>query len=336
MDAEARAITHPARATFRNTNRLYRIAYRIGPYARTVAGAIDRLPIKELVRAQFPFWMADAAAPPTVSLELTNFCNLACAYCSNPTTARPRGMMSEATFSRLLDEARRSRIFRVLIVGNGEPTLHPRFAEYVRRLSRAVPYVSLTSNWQRVDDRIALATVESVRLINVSVDGTTEAFYEEQRRRGNFKRLVGNLRRLVKLRQSTGSRTLINIRVMIGTTDRSTEREISRVWASYGDVVSKQYILDYGSGHPRSFLPVSTGRCTLPFKVLDVHWNGVVPLCSYSDLQTGNPEGLVLGNIRKDSLTGMWNSALMRQYRQGHRLRQEAMIPMCKGCPGRT
>jgi MoaA/NifB/PqqE/SkfB family radical SAM enzyme len=288
------------------------------------------------VRTQFPFWMRDAATPPTISLELTNHCNLRCSYCTNPTTLRPRGFMGEKTFRRLLDELALGRIYSVGICGNGEPTLHPHFSEYVHRLSRAAPLVTLTSNWQRVTDDIATAALETAREIHISVDDATRNGYEARRLGGNFPRLLSNLRRLRILKQEIGSRTLINVRVMLGRSDRGREAEILGFWKPYGDVVSKQYILDFLADPPQGFTPQTEGRCTLPFKMLDVHWNGIVNLCSYSWMQTGDPEGVVLGNLVDTTLFAMWNSPLMRQYREGHRRRLEAMIPVCRGCPGRT
>jgi MoaA/NifB/PqqE/SkfB family radical SAM enzyme len=321
---------------FRNTDRIHRIRYLLPLYARTILRSLGRVPMRELVRTQFPFWMQDAATPPTISLELTNHCNLRCGYCTNPTTLRPRGVMGERTFQRLLDELALGGIYSVGICGNGEPTLHPRFADYVRRLSRAAPFVTLTSNWQRVTDDVTMAALESVREIHVSVDGSTRSAYEARRLGGSFHRLLSNLSRLRILKREIGSRTLIAIRVMLGRSDHGHETEILEFWKPYGDVVSRQYILDFLGGPARGYTPVSEGRCTLPFKKLDVHWNGIVNLCSYSWMQTGDPEGVVLGNLNDETLFAMWNSPLMRQYREGHRRRLEEMIPVCRGCPGRT
>jgi MoaA/NifB/PqqE/SkfB family radical SAM enzyme len=298
--------------------------------------SLGRVPLKELVRTQFPFWMEDAPTPPMVSLELTNHCNLRCGYCTNPTSLRPRGIMHDRIFRRLLDELALGGIYVVGICGNGEPTLHPKFSEYVRRLSRAAPFVTLTSNWQRVDDDIALAVLESLREIHVSVDGSTRSGYEARRVGGSFQRLLSNLRRLRSLKREIGSPTLINVRVMLGRSDQAREAEILEFWKPYADVVSRQYIVDFVGGLARGYTPVSEGRCTLPFKTLDVHWNGIVNLCSYSWMQTDDPEGVVLGNLDRTTLCAMWNSPLMRQYREGHRRHLEAMIPVCRGCPGRT
>ncbi len=298
--------------------------------------SIGRVPVKEIIRTQFPFWMRASPMPPMLSVELTNNCNLRCRYCTNPTTLRSRGMMSEATFCRLVEALREGGVSRVALCGNGEPTLHPRYADYIGRLSPAVPWVSLTTNWQCISDDIAIATLQYAREINVTVDGASKDGYEARRVGGNFERLLHNLRRLLVLKRSIGSPALVNVRVMLGVSDQVLEEETLHFWRPYGDVVSKQYILDFGGSTVPGFTPVSKGRCTLPFKKLDVHWNGDVNLCSYAWIQTGRPEGALLGNISDTSLFEMWNSKMMRQYREGHRRATEGAIPICRGCPGRT
>src|SRR5215475_715671 len=209
-----------------NSNRVHRILYLFPLYARKLLRSFGRVPVRELVRTQFPFWMRDAPTPPMISLELTNHCNLRCAYCTNPTSLRPRGVMGEQTFRRLLDELETGGIYFVGICGNGEPTLHPRFADYGRRLGHAAPFVTLTSNWQRVGDDVAVAALESVRVINVSVDGATRSSYEARRAGGSFAALLGNLRRLRVLKRAVGSRALINVRVMLGRSDVGDEERI--------------------------------------------------------------------------------------------------------------
>ena len=333
-DASRRASS--SAETIRNTDHLKRIRYRLGLYTRQIWKGLGHVPVKELIRTQFPFLLTDAPVPPMISVELTNHCNLRCGYCTNPTSLRPRGMMGETTFARSLDEIRAGEVYFVALCGNGEPTLHPRFPEYVSRLSQVAPYLSVTSNWQRIDDEIATAVLKGVRELNISVDGFTEAVYERRRPGSSFPRLLDNLRRLRELQWTTRSRALINIRVMIATTDRESEQDILNFWRPYANVVSRQRILDFGAGVNGSFIPIREGRCTLTLRKLDVHWNGVVNLCGYSWMQTGEPEGVVLGNIEQTSLSAMWNSALMEQYREGHRTRREELIPVCRGCPGRT
>jgi len=336
MNPSSAVPVEPPARTFRNADRLHRIRYLSGLYMRLFLKSLGRVPPKELLRTQFPFSMSDAPLPPLLSVELTNHCNLGCDYCTNPTSLRPRGVMDETTLARLLDELAKGGTYRVSLCGNGEPTIHPRFVDVVRRLSLVTPHLSVTSNWQRINDDIAVEALYRCQEINVSVDGADPETYETRRKGGSFRRLLFNLDRLVALKRSTRARALINIRVMLLPSERSREREVLSFWRRYGDIVSRQYVLDFEAKGGDLFSPASEGRCTLPFKKLDLHWNGVVNLCSYSWIQVNDPEGVVLGNIREKSLSAMWNSDLMRQYREGHRRRQEAMTPICKGCPGRT
>jgi MoaA/NifB/PqqE/SkfB family radical SAM enzyme len=323
---------------FDNTRRLARVLYRFKLYGKQFIASHGKVPVTELIRTQFPFLLSDALAPPKLSVELTNYCNLACPYCSSPLKLRPQGLMDPITFSNLVRQAKECRIPWISLCGNGEPTLHPKFASYVRQLGAATKFLELTTNWQRVDAEITYSVLEApVNLMHVSVDGGNKKEYERMRIGGKFERLLQNLTLLKQLKEATHSLTLINIRVMLLPSQYGDEQRLLNFWRSYGDVVSKQYILNFDSGsygYENSYKPGS--RCTLPFKILDLNWNGNVPLCTYSRRQTGKPEGLSIGNINQNSLLEIWNSQTIRQYREGHRYRKEELIPICKGCPGRA
>jgi MoaA/NifB/PqqE/SkfB family radical SAM enzyme len=327
---------------FNNTNRLARVLYRFRLYSKILLASRGKVPIGGLVRKQFPFLLPDATAPPALSVELTNFCNLACLYCSSPLKLRPQGMMDPITFSNLLRQVKECSIPWVALVGNGEPTFHPRFATYVRQLADVTKFLSVTTNWHRIDEEIAYSVLQApVNLMNISVDGGNRHEYESQRIGGNFERLLRNLALLRRLKTNTRSSTLINIRLMLRPHQHEQEQDLLTFWRPYGDVVSKQYVLNFDTGLSGTYgydtvHYKSEARCTLPFKVLDVNWNGNVPLCTYSRRQTGNPDGLVIGNINQESLLEIWNGQTIKQYRDGHRHRKEELIPICRSCRGRT
>jgi MoaA/NifB/PqqE/SkfB family radical SAM enzyme len=327
---------------FNNANRLARVLYRFRLYSKIFLASRGKVAVAGLVRKQFPFLLPDASAPPALSVELTNYCNLACPYCSSPLKLRPQGMMDPVTFSNLLSQVKECRIPWIALVGNGEPTLHPKFATYVRQLASVTKFLSVTTNWHRINEEIASSVLQApVNLINISVDGGNKDEYESQRIGGNFERLLQNLTLLNRLKKATRSSTLINIRLMLRPPQREHEQKLLHFWRPYGDVVSKQYVLNFDTGPSGSYgydtvHDNSRARCTLPFKILDVNWNGNVPLCTYSRRQTGNPDGLLIGNINKNSLLEIWNGQAIRQYRDGHRHRKEELIPICQGCKGRT
>jgi pyruvate-formate lyase-activating enzyme len=299
---------------FDNTRRLARVVYRFNLYAKQLIASCGKVPFTELLRTQFPFLLPDAMAPPRLSVELTNYCNLACPYCSSPKKLRPRGVMDSGTFSNLVRQVEECSIPWISLVGNGEPTLHPEFPQYVRRLAVATKFLTLTTNWQRIDqDTIQSVLQAPVNVLHVSVDGGTKDEYERMRVGGKFDRLLNNLTLLKRLKDETRSSTLIDLRVMLLPSHNADDQRLLSFWRGYGDLVSRQYILDLGdsSSHGHANTYKQEARCTLPFKTLDVNWNGNIPLCSYSRRQTGNPHGLLVGNINHQSLFVILNGPII-------------------------
>jgi MoaA/NifB/PqqE/SkfB family radical SAM enzyme len=323
---------------FNNANRLARILYRANLYSRVVWASRRKASLSDLLRKQFPFVLRDAPEPPSLSIEFTNHCNLACVYCSSPLNLRPKGLMTPETFDNLERQTSESGIRWISIVGNGEATLHPRYTEYVRRLAAVTKFLELTTNWHRVDEELMLSVLQFINLMHVSVDGASSEEYERTRVGGKLERLQDNLIALKRLKKKTGSKILVDVRVLVLPSQLADEKRYLDFWRPYGDVVSRQYVFNFVDA-PESFDATACkprARCTLPFKTLDVNWNGNVPLCSRSRIQTGNPDGLSLGNINHTSLHELWNGPIMQQYRDGHRYQKEELVPICKGCVART
>jgi hypothetical protein len=80
-------------------------------------------------------------------LEVTAHCNFNCRFCTNAFMDRPRGMMSGATFRRLIDEiATQGLADTVLFHLMGEPLLHPELMALVRYAVERVPRQHLVTN----------------------------------------------------------------------------------------------------------------------------------------------------------------------------------------------
>jgi pyruvate-formate lyase-activating enzyme len=327
---------------FDNTNRVSRILSRRNYYLRLVLSALFRVPLVDLFRSHFAALLPDMERPVYVTVEFTNLCNLKCPYCTSPLRLRPQGMMNQDVFTTLVRQIEDLGIGRVRIVGNGEPTLHPRFSEMIQRLAQACPYLTLVTNGQRLElESITSMLQAPLRLIEVSVDSNSREGYERMRIGGDFNRLLANLVLLKQTRNKMRAPALINVRAMIHPSELGNESDILKFWKPYCDTVIPQYLHDEGmNGNGLSealFVhssPESYPRCTLPLKAMGVMWNGNVPLCDFSEKQTGKPNGLLLGNICDDTLRSLWNHAIIKQYRQGHRDRDVRKMPICRGCVG--
>lgn len=327
---------------FDNSNRVARILYRFRSYSEIFNNALKKgVPVTDLLRAQFPFAFTDAIAPPIVAIELTNYCNLKCPYCTSPLGLRKRGFMGEQVFNRLFNDLLKMKSNRIQLVGNGESSLHPKFGEYISKLAQTGKYVSLVTNGQWKNVNVASQILEApLDLIDISIDAGGKEKYEASRINGSFDTLLFNLKHLMALKRRLNAKTLINIRLMLRPSQRDIFREEHTFWSEYCDRIMPQYIMKINSTTYEEdiFIPMQNrGRdfpkCSMPFKHIEIRYTGEVLMCYYTPYQIGLP-GLVIGNVLDSSINEIWNCRIMKDYRNAHRKRIKENMPVCKGCPG--
>ncbi len=326
---------------FDNSRRLARIQGRYLAYSR-ITGRMLRsgIPLLDILRMQFPFTVPVARRPPTLTLELTNVCDLRCTYCNYSLIDRPRGFMNAMTMTRIVDEIDRGGIQRVKLTGLGEATLHPNFPSFLRRLALAARFVSIVSNAQWRRPEILAAILEApLSMLEISIDAGGRTAYESSRPGASYDRLLENLR-AVKRNRRKGCSPLVIIRLMMRPSQAGKELELGAPYREFADAIMPQYILKR-KGAPDAvdvYIPTPQDqcvfpRCTLPFKDLNVRMDGSVQICMLAD-PDNNGSGTLLGNVNTDSLIDMWRSPELARYRRIHRIREGLETTFCRGCPG--
>jgi len=82
-----------------------------------------------------------------IHLELTNVCNLNCAFCPKSVMRRPLGFMEEALAKRAISEIAANNLCeKITLHVMGEPTLHPRFFEILEHAAAEEQRIGLTTN----------------------------------------------------------------------------------------------------------------------------------------------------------------------------------------------
>jgi sulfatase maturation enzyme AslB (radical SAM superfamily) len=134
---------------------LARVRERPEVYLRIIARTISMGGLLETLKSRFPFRLSDAEFPRIVALEFTNFCNLRCPYCASQTgpVRGRRGFMTDATFSRIASQLREFPLQTLRVIGGGEPTAHPRYAEYAAQLRGVASISTLTTNGQLFSEK---------------------------------------------------------------------------------------------------------------------------------------------------------------------------------------
>ena len=143
--------------------------------------------------------------PSYIQIEPVGQCNLRCQMCSiqfrqDGPPYGPPAFMEFETFTRIIEQFQGVR--ELHLQGLGEPMMHPKFFEMVEYASGRGITVTTNSNITLLTERRAERCVTSgLNCIHISLDGATAETYERIRVRAHFERVVGNLERLVRVRQ---------------------------------------------------------------------------------------------------------------------------------------
>ncbi|MDR0605718.1 MAG: radical SAM protein [Bacteroidales bacterium] len=147
------------------------------------------------------------AFPIFIDVELTNKCNLECLFCVTGTgmQIRKAGYMSDETFMKIMDNIK-DKESGLRFMGWGEPTLHPRLADYIRIAKKAGHLTHLSTNGQLVDKNLADKLLDSgLDSIIFTFQGVNKQQYEEVMHGGDYDKLLTNVRTLF---QKRGNRSL--------------------------------------------------------------------------------------------------------------------------------
>ena len=291
----------------------------------------------------------------SVYIEITDSCNLQCSFCPCGTAgnagnaAMPRTFMPTPLFEKCIAGAQEIGAKNVFFHVLGEPTLHPGFVHYLKKLEQTMLKLTLTTNGTTIERTGRhILDCPAVRQVNFS----THAFAELPRE--TAERHLQNVLDFCRIAAVERPDLYINLRLWnVGAAEATP-------WNRYMlDRIRETFGVDVTPGHfcsrHKSFnisgriylhedtrfewpgsnkitsassvtgIPVQ-GTCrALDTHVAILHDGRVVACClDYSGQIT-------LGNIQENGLAEILETPLARELREGF-AKNELRHPLCKAC----
>jgi len=110
-------------------------------------------------------------------VQITNRCNMLCAHCGMNCTAKGEDM-SFKTFKQAIKMAGEA-----IVIGGGEPTIHPKFEQFLFYAMAHCEYVLVITNGKLTDKAIALARLankeDSNNVCHLSAALSQDDYHEE-------------------------------------------------------------------------------------------------------------------------------------------------------------
>ncbi len=146
--------------------------------------------------------------PLAMVIEPTNICNLHCPLC--PTgignAGRDRGKLSLTLFRTIIERIS-DYIYYVNMYNNGEPFLNKDIYEQISLCTKRNLLTSVSSNLSVPfrNEEINRLIESGLTYLYVSLDGASPETYSQYRVNGNFDLVVANMKKIIDLKQKTGS-----------------------------------------------------------------------------------------------------------------------------------
>jgi radical SAM protein with 4Fe4S-binding SPASM domain len=288
--------------------------------------------------------------PFSLSIEPTTACNLGCPECPSGLKqfTRPTGKLDLDLHKEMLNQVKKS-VFYINYYFQGEPFLHPQFLDLIRDAKKAKIYTATSTNAHFISKEKADEIVKSGldRLI-ISIDGMTQATYEQYRVHGQLEKVIEASRFLVESKKQLQSSTPHLIFQFLAV--KPNEHEIPAVFSLANELEIDEVRIKtaqfYNFEDGNALMPTnekysrykrtSSGKyilkgdpgnhCWRMWSGSVLTWDGkVVPCCFDKDAQHS------MGTLKDKSFQEIWRSPSYQNFRQAI-LTNRKGIDICSNC----
>jgi MoaA/NifB/PqqE/SkfB family radical SAM enzyme len=272
--------------------------------------------------------------PLHVDIESTNSCNLRCVMCPRnfvqEEIEKNLGNMEWDLYRKIIDECAENGLPSIKLNYRGEPLLHPDIVKMVKYAKdKGITEVQFNTNGMLLDEKKSreLITAGLDRII-FSFDGATKNTYENIRSGASFERVVSNIRRFIKTRDSMSSkRPCVRVQMV---KMKQNEKEVDgfiKLWTPVANRVAistKREVRDKAkdAGH----FP-----CPQLWQRIMICWDGEIRVCC-GDWNGGITKMFGMGNIKDTTIKDIWNSEKYQKLRLAHKSENYGGIPVCSKC----
>ncbi len=264
-------------------------------------------------------------------IEPSSICNLRCTMCFQQDQALHRepyvGNMSMSTFKNAIDQLQDGNCGAITFAGRGEPLLNKEFSNFLDYSSNKFFELKINTNGLLLTDEICDAILRNnVDLIVFSAEGTNQTEYGQTRIGGDFSRLIHNIERFNRIKDTHYPQSKTQTRVMGVMAHKFDEKKYFDFWKNYVD----EAVLSICEDRSDTYNNLKTGRnspCLRLWYRTYIWWNGDCSPCDVDYLQKLN-----YGNINEKPLKEMWKDSSLISYRKEHLNNMRTICEPCNRC----
>ena len=257
-------------------------------------------------------------------IELSNICNHQCLFCANRKMTRKKGFIDEKLLIRILKEAYEEGFREVGFYSNGEPFMSKNLGEYIKWAKEiGYTYVYIDTNGGSVE----FSTIKEVLdvgldSIKFSINGTNRENYKLIHGRDDFDRVMNNLRKTYKYKQTINNKLKVFVSIAITRFVENTYEKFVEECKKHCDEVLINSVIEMGGYINEEMKLISTSidfskgmsiPCYMLWNGVFVTYEGYLTACC-ADFQNY----FVYADLNRDSLREAWNNEYITKLRKRH------------------
>ena len=271
--------------------------------------------------------------PPYLQIEPASVCNYRCVFCyqTDPSFTQKAngfmGFMNLDLFKRIIDEIE-GHIEFISLASRGEPLLCPEIEEMLAYTRGKFLNLKMNTNASMLDEKKCHAILQSgIKTLVFSADAAEEILYAQLRVGGKLNRVLKNVERFQKIRETQYPDSKIITRVSgVKVNDVQDLESMNRVWGELVDQIAFVAYNPWENSYEREINDIVT-PCSDLWRRMFVWWDGLVNPCDvdYKSI-------LSVGNVKKKSLGELWMSEEYNQLREAHLEQKRSQQFPCNRC----
>ena len=277
--------------------------------------------------------------PLHLDIELTNICNLRCAYCAsthNKWGSDAKGKMSFDLFRCIIDEGARNGLYSIKFSLRGESLLHEELPKMIRYAkSKGIIDMYFNTNGVLLDTAKGIELIEAgLNRISVSCDGWDKESFEKNRTGASFEKVYNNILELRSSREKL-NKDYPKIRIQaVGFGDvRQNWRKYLKLWKPLAEEVGYLDARDEGAGASHGGKKADWA-CPFLWQRMVILWDGTILPCLLHGVDDSSQ--MEMGNVIDTSIKEQWLSEKMENFRTHHKKGCSHEIEACDKCSYRA
>lgn len=280
-----------------------------------------------------------SSKPRILNIEVTNRCNLQCTICPKVDSNTELGFIDIDFLTKIIDENRSILSGQaVWLHFSGEPLLHPDLSKIIKLLKENNIRTMLSTNAVLLSEKKSLDILEAgLDYIVFSFDGYSKEIYESIRIGAKFEEVKKNILNFLKIKEENSFKTTTQIQFVELKTNTKEVAYFIDEWkkTNINHINVKSFCTRAGRVanienfelNSSIYKPKVRRRpCFYLWETLIVLWDGSVITCC-QDLKSE----LIVGDLKKQTLSEIWNSPQLQEIRK-RQLKGDFSMEPCAGC----